>query len=154
VRFRSALPAGFSKTPEGREQAAGQLRELIAAMLVGLNPDRIVSTAAARTTFITAPRLRGHLNDLDSLSSLRSDTVVYRRPGLRFNVAVAGTSIRLEFHNKVLELASGVASAVQVLATAEEGFTAADLPGEIDLATRLNLVATLLREGFLTFIRE
>lgn len=154
-RFRASLPPGLTQSAEAREQAVGQLRELIAAMLVGLKPEQIVSRAAARTTFFTAPKLRGHLADLDRLSSLRSDTVVYRRPGLRFNVAVAGGNIRIEFHNKVLELAAGVAPAMQVLGNGDSaGFTAADLPREIDLVVRLNLVATLLREGFLTFSPE
>lgn len=154
-RFRAALPPDLTRSAEAREQAVVQLRELIGAILMGLKPEQIVSRAAARTTFITAPKLRGHLTDLDRLSSLRSDTVVYRRPGLRFNVAVAGSNIRIEFHNKVLELASGVASAVQVLGNGDTaGFTAADLPRDIDLAVRLNLVATLLREGFLTFSPE
>jgi ribosomal protein L16 Arg81 hydroxylase len=154
-RFRASLPPDLTSSAAAREQAVVQLRELMAAILMGLKPEQIVSRAAARTTFITAPKLRGHLADLDRLSSLRSDTVVYRRPGLRFNVAVAGSNIRIEFHNKVLELAAGVAPAVQVLGNGDPaGFTAADLPREIDLAVRLNLVATLLREGFLTFSPE
>ena len=155
VRFRTALPPGFSRSPEEREKAVDQLRELIAAMLVGFKPEQIVNGAAARTTFITAPKLRGHLVDLDQLLGLRSDTVVYRRPGLRFNVGVAGTAVRLEFHNKVLELGSAVAPAMLMLANGEEkGFSAADLPAEIDLAARLNLVGTLVREGFLTLSPE
>jgi ribosomal protein L16 Arg81 hydroxylase len=151
ARLRAALPAGFNRSPEALEQTVEQLRELLGSVLVGLRPERIVNGAAARTTFITSPNLRGHLTDLEQVGSVTADTVFYRREGMRFNLAVAGPLIQLEFHNKTVKLPVEIAPVVQFLATADEkGFTVADFPPGLAVNARLEIARTLLHEGFLT----
>jgi ribosomal protein L16 Arg81 hydroxylase len=151
VRLRAALPVGFNRSEESLDEATGTLRELLGSLLAGLRPERIVSGAASRTTFITSPNLRGHLNDLEQVNSLTADTVLYRREGIRYNLAVAGQLIRLEFHNKTVELPVMIAPVVQFLVNGDDqGFTAADIPEGLGLNVRLEIVRTLLREGFLT----
>jgi ribosomal protein L16 Arg81 hydroxylase len=150
-RLRGALPAGFNRSPEAMEAAIDQLRELLGSVLAGVRPERIVNQAASRTTFITSPNLRGHLTDLEHVGSVTADTVLYRRAGIRYNLALSGPLIRLEFHNKTVELPVAIAPVVQFLVNGDEkGFTAADLPEGLDLKPRLEIVKTLLREGFLT----
>jgi hypothetical protein len=57
----------------------------------------------------------------------------------------------LDFHDKTVQLPASVADAVQYVAESNgEGFTPADIPGDLDEPGRLVLVRTLLREGFLT----
>jgi hypothetical protein len=156
VRLRAALPVGFARTQESREEAVGILRELIGSLLTGFRPEQIVGTAASRATFVVSPGLRGHLNDLEQLGTVTTETTVYRRDRMRYNLAVSGTggpgsTIRLEFHNKAVELPAAVVAIVQFLVEDDgKGFTAADMPEALDLSGRLEIVRTLLREGFLT----
>ena len=150
-RLRASLPLGFNRTPEATAQAAEQLRTLLDALAEQAPVQRLVGMAAGRATFHASPSLRGHLNDLETLDQLTGSTPVFRRPGIRFNLGVAGSSIRLEFHNKILELPTSLAHTVAVLLDGDEkAFTAADLPAELDEAGRLNLVKRLIGEGFLT----
>ena len=156
VRLRAALPVGFARTQESREHAVGLLRDLLGSLLTGFQPEQIVSTAASRATFVISPNLRGHLNDLEQLDTVDTETVVYRRAGMRYNLAVSGTggpgsTIRLEFHNKAVQLPATAVKIVQFLVDEDrKGFTAADMPDALDQSGRLEIIRTLLREGFLT----
>ena len=151
VRLRCALPVGFNRSPEALEETTGLLRELLGTLLAGIRPERIVTGAAARTTFITSPNLRGHLTDLEQVGSITADTVFYRRPGIRYNVGVSGDLIKLEFHNKTVKLPVVIAPVVQYLVNGDpNGFTVDDMPAGLPLEPRLEIVRTLLREGFLT----
>jgi ribosomal protein L16 Arg81 hydroxylase len=151
ARLRAALPVGFTRSPEALEAATDQLRELIGSLVVGLRPEPIVTGAASRTTFITSPNLRGHLTDLEQVSSVNADTVLYRRKGVRYNLAVAGPLIKLEFHNKTVKLPVVIAPVVQFLVNGDEkGFTIADFPEGLAPQAGLEIVRTLLHEGFLT----
>jgi len=150
-RLRAALPLGFARTPEATAEAAEQLRTLLGMLAEQAPAQRLLGAAAARTAFNASPSLRNHLNDLETLNELTTTTPVFRRPGIRYNLGVAGSSIRLEFHNKILELPTSLAHTVAFLLNGDEkAFTTADLPAELDEAGRLNLVKRLIGEGFLT----
>ena len=150
-RLRAALPLGFARSPEATAEAAKQLRDLLGVLAAEVRAEPLVSGAAARSTFTASPSLRGHLRDLEEADELTGATPVFRRVGIRYNLGVAGSAIRLEFHNKILELPTSLAHTVAFLVNGDEkAFTAADLPAELDEAGRLNLVKRLIREGYLT----
>jgi ribosomal protein L16 Arg81 hydroxylase len=150
-RLRASLPLDFARTPEATAAAAEQLRTLLGVLAEQAPVQRLVGGAAARSTFNASPSLRGHLNDLETVDELTNATPVFRRPGIRYNLGVAGSSIRLEFHNKILELPTSLAHTVAFLLNGDEKpFTTADLPAELDDPGRFNLVKRLITEGFLT----
>ena len=150
-RLRAALPLGFARSPEATAEAAQQLRDLLGVLAAEVRAEPLVSGAAARSTFTASPSLRGHLRDLEEADEITGATPVFRRVGIRYNLGVAGSAIRLEFHNKILELPTSLAHTVAFLVNGDEkAFTAADLPAELDEAGRLNLVKRLIREGYLT----
>ena len=150
-RLRAALPIGFARSPEGTADAARQLRELLGLLASEVRAEQFVGAAAGRTAFTASPSLRGHLVDLETVGELTAATPVYRRAGIRYNLGVAGTSIRLEFHNKILELPTSLAHTVAFLLNGEEkAFTTTELPAELDETGRLTLVKRLIGEGFLT----
>jgi hypothetical protein len=145
------LPIGFARTPEATADAAEQLRALLGVLATEVRPEPLVRAAAARTAFTASPALRGHLLDLEQVNAINSATPIFRRPGIRYNLGVAGSSIRLEFHNKILELPTSLAHTVAFLVNGDEKpFTPADLPAELDEIGRITLVKRLIREGYLT----
>jgi ribosomal protein L16 Arg81 hydroxylase len=150
-RIRAALPIGFSRSPEATAAAAQHLRELLGILAGEVRAEQFVGVAAGRTAFTASPSLRGHLRDLEDVDEITGSSPIFRRPGIRYNLGVVGSSIRLEFHNKILELPTTLAHTVAFLLNGDEkAFTAADLPAELDEAGRLNLVKRLIREGYLT----
>ena len=150
-RLRASVPLDFARTPEATAAAAEQLRTLLGLLAEQAPVQRLLGAAAGRTAFHASPSLRNHLSDLEALNELTDTTPVFRRPGIRYNLGVAGSSIRLEFHNKILELPTSLAHTVAFLLNGEEkAFTTADLPAELDETARLNLVKRLIGEGFLT----
>jgi ribosomal protein L16 Arg81 hydroxylase len=150
-RLRASLPLDFARTPEATAAASEQLRALLGVLAEEAPVQRLLGAAAARSTFNAAPSLRGHLNDLETVDEMTNATPVFRRPGIRYNLGVVGSSIRLEFHNKILELPTTLAHTVAFLLNGDEKpFTTADLPAELDEPARLNLVKRLISEGFLT----
>ena len=55
----------------------------------------------------------------------------------------------LRFEGKKIAFPAGAEEALGFLAEAEEPFAAAEIPGELDDASRFVLVRRLVREGFL-----
>ena len=91
------------------------------------------------------PVLGGQLTQLRALASLDVDTIVERRPTVLFDLDVT----TLSFEGKDLTLPDEAAEELAFVAHAEEPFTPAELPGDLDDEGRLVLVRRLVREGFL-----
>lgn len=150
VRFRGGLPTGFATDAAVREQTEQRLTELLDLLRQRLSPGAMSAAAAERLVSAGAPALRGHLLDLEDLPNLDTSTPLRRRPGLRWTVTVDDTVAVLRFHNKTVRFPADVADEVRFVAGADNWFTAADIPGDLDEPGRKTLVHTLLREGLLT----
>jgi hypothetical protein len=70
---------------------------------------------------------------------------VERRPTVLFDLEDS----TLLFEGKQVALPAVARDDLEFIASADEEFTAADLPGDLDDETRLVLVRRLVREGFL-----
>jgi hypothetical protein len=111
----------------------------------------MVAESVKRATSISMPALRHHLTDLEGLAELSSATRLWRRPDLVWTLTVTGDAVRLDFHNKTVQLPAHVAGELRYITESNsEGLTANDIPGDLDQLSRMVLVQTLLREGFLT----
>jgi ribosomal protein L16 Arg81 hydroxylase len=151
VRFRRGLPIGFATDDSLHRQTAEDFAELADVLRARLLPDDMVARSVTRATSMSAPTLRHHLTDLEELDELWVDTRVRRRPGQQWNITVTDDVVRLGFHNKLIQLPAHVADEVRYVAESEgAGFTASDIPGDLDEPGRLVLVQTLFKEGFLT----
>jgi hypothetical protein len=95
------------------------------------------------------PVLDGQIAQLRALDGLTKSTVVERRPSARTGLEELEDAIALAFHGKRLLLPRRLWQEAAFLAAADEPFTPAELPGELDDAGRLVLVRRLVREGFL-----
>jgi ribosomal protein L16 Arg81 hydroxylase len=151
VRFRRGLPMGFA-TDEGlQRQAADTIAELLGGLQSGLSPQDMVAESVKRAASMSAPTLRHHLTDLEQLDQIGVDTLVRRRPGLRWNVTVADDVVGLDFHNKTVQFPAHVTDEVTYVAASNgAGVTGTAIPGGLDEPGRVVLIQTLIREGFLT----
>jgi hypothetical protein len=95
------------------------------------------------------PVLDGQISQLRALDGLDTSTEVERRPSVLATVEEEGDAVALMFHGKRLLLPSRLWREADFLVGADDPFTAADLPGDLDDAGRVVLVRRLVREGFL-----
>lgn len=150
-RFRRGLPMGFATDVGLQRQAAETIAELLGALQAVLSPQDVVAESVKRAASISAPTLRHHLTDLEKLNEVGVETLVRRRPDLRWNLTVADDLVGLDFHNKTVQFPVHVAEEVNYVAASNgAGVTGAAIPGELDEPGRLVLIQTLVREGFLT----
>jgi ribosomal protein L16 Arg81 hydroxylase len=151
VRFRRALPIAFATDSEPRRQAEATVRELLDVVHTSLSPSAMVDGSVRRAASISSPTLRHHLTDLEKLGELWVDTRLRRRTDTRYRITIDGDVVSLDFHNKGVQLPAAVADELRFVAErGVDGFTANEIPGDLDEPGRLVLVQTLLREGFLT----
>jgi ribosomal protein L16 Arg81 hydroxylase len=151
VRFRKGLPIGFANDDSLRHDVLAAADALMETVRAELTPETLADDAATRAHSITWPTLRHHLTDLEQLDHIGPDTRVRRRPEQRSRLTADDEAVTLAFHDKSLILPARVTSDVQYAAHSNgTGFTARDLPGDLDEPGRVLLVKTLLREGFLT----
>jgi hypothetical protein len=120
------------------------------ADLLGLLAERLRSEDVARRRrerFVKGRRavLDGQLEQLRALEHLTVETRLEPRP----TVIAELDFPQLTFHGKVITFPEKAEAEVEFIFSAEEPFTLAELPGELDDQGRLVLARRLVREGFL-----
>jgi cupin superfamily protein len=143
--FRAALDScagevGFRRSPGGEGAD-----DLLARLAEQLAPERVERRRRRKLVRTRRPILGGQLSQLRVLDELDLDTVLERRPTVIFDLV--GT--KLSFEGKDVAFPDEAAEELAFAVQAEEPFTAADLPGDLDDEGRLVLVSRLVREGFL-----
>lgn len=138
VEFRRAL--------DGGGELPAELLERLAARLA---PDAVARRA--RRAFVDGRRaiLDGQLEQVRAAADLTLRSPLRRRPTVIADLAVFGGGASLRFEGKEVRFPPQARAAVAFVHGASAAFTAADLPGPLDAAGRLVLVARLVREGFL-----
>jgi lysine-specific demethylase/histidyl-hydroxylase NO66 len=136
----------FRRSAEGDGSPPAELLVLLDERMSA--PD-IARRKAGRLARRRRPVLDGQIRQLRALDELQSSTEVERRPSVLATVEEENDAVALSFHGKRVLLPSRLWQEADFLVHADEPFTAADLPGELDDAGRLVLVRRLVREGFL-----
>ena len=149
--FRAAVETcrddvGFrrSVTPDG------EMREdLLAALGQRLSAHEVARGRRERLVRGRRPVREGQLSQLRMLEELGLDTPLERR-----STVIAELEFpRLSFDGKNVTFPEHVQDEVEFLASAEDDFTAAELPGDLDDESRLVLVRRLVRESYLRISR-
>ena len=133
VEFRRSVP-------EDGEPAADLLERLAAR----LEAADVARRARAKLVRSRRPILEGQMEELRTLDSLTTDTPLERRSTVIADLDGA----TLSFEGKQVTLPEHALAELEAIYEAEEPFTAADLPGDLDDESRLVLVRRLIREGF------
>ena len=114
-----------------------------------LSPERIATARRSRLLDGRRPVLDGQLRQLRALDALRPATIVERRPTVLADLLARDGRVELAFEGKRVSFPGHVREPLEQLVRADAGFRVGDLPGDLDEAGRLVLVARLVREGFL-----
>jgi len=142
--FKEALEDCSEDVPF-RRSPEGDVDDLVERLRSRLEPEDVGRRRRRRLVRTRRPILGGQLSQLRGLESLGLETQLDRRPTVLFDLE--GTT--LLFEGKRVAFPQGAREDLEFLAAADEPFTAADLPGDLDHETRLVLVRRLVREGFL-----
>jgi bifunctional lysine-specific demethylase and histidyl-hydroxylase NO66 len=142
--FKAALSecedeVGFRRSPEGGAH------DLLETLRARLDPDEVSTRRRRKLVATRRPVLPDQLTQLQALQRLTLETLVERRPTVLFDLEDS----TLLFEGKQVALPAVARDDLEFIASADEAFTAADLPGDLDDETRLVLVRRLVREGFL-----
>jgi JmjC domain len=128
-----------------RRSPDGEADELLETLRARLDPDEVSARQRRKLVSSRRPVLPNQLTQLAALEGLTLETPLERRPTVLFDIE--GST--LTFEGKTIALPAVAREDVEFIASADEAFTAADLPGDLDDETRLVLVRRLVREGFL-----
>ena len=134
VEFRRSVP-------EDGEPSA----DLLDRLAERIGPDQVARRARAKLVNSRRPILDGQLEEVRALDSITLETPLERRP----TVIASLDGAKLSFEGKHLTFPEHVRDELDAVVTADEPFTAADLPGSLNAEGRLVLVRRLIREGFL-----
>jgi lysine-specific demethylase/histidyl-hydroxylase NO66 len=142
--FKAALArckgeVAFRRSPEGPAD------ELLEALRAQLDPEDVAARRRRRLVSTRRPVLPDQLTQIRALESLTLETPVERRATVLFDVD--GTT--LHFEGKTVTFPADVQQEIEFVARADDEFTPAGIPGELDDESRLVLVRRLVREGFL-----
>jgi bifunctional lysine-specific demethylase and histidyl-hydroxylase NO66 len=142
--FKAALgqceaEVAFRRSPEG---AADELLDVLRAQL---DPEDVAARRRRRLVSTRRPVLPDQLRQIRALDSLTLETPVERRATVLFDLD--GTTLR--FEGKTVTFPAEAHEEIEFVASADDEFTPAGIPGELDDETRLVLVRRLVREGFL-----
>lgn len=138
VEFRRTLGAG-----EGVPEA---LLERLAARLA---PEAVDRRARRRFVASRRPVLGDQLSQARRAARMTADDPVERRATVIADLDLTDTGATLAFEGREVRFPARAREAVAAAFALEGPFTAAELPGALDVAGRLVLVRRLVREGFL-----
>ncbi len=153
-RFRRALPVGYAEQTDHSDAMRAEFRDLLEAFTQTVQPESLLERLADRFVSSRPPLLEGGLEALGELDRLGLETMVRRRDAVIFRLASEPETVSLLFHGKQVRFPSYAHPALRFIAEAADIFTPAALPGDLDDAGKLVLVRRLIREGFLTMIRD
>ena len=138
IDFRRSVPAEGAQPVDLLER----VRERLAA-------ESVSRRMRSRLVRSRRPILGGQLGQLRALDDLKADSELRRRPTVIADLEQSGDGASLVFEGKRISFPAQAEEAIAFLATADDVFSADDLPGDLDEAGRLVLVRRLVREGFL-----
>jgi ribosomal protein L16 Arg81 hydroxylase len=129
----------FRRSPEGDAE------DLLEALIAQLAPDDVSARRRRKLVSSRRPLLPDQLKQLQALEGLTLESLLERRPTVLFDL----DGSTLVFEGKTVALPAVAREDLEFIASADDAFTAAELPGDLDDETRLVLVRRLVREGFL-----
>jgi len=118
--------------------------DLFGALEARLQPDDVARRRRSRLVRTRRPVLEDGLSELRASDALTAETLLERRPTVLSELE-DGTLI---FEGKSLRVPPRALPELQAIADSDRPFRADELPGELDVESRLVLLKRLTREGF------
>jgi bifunctional lysine-specific demethylase and histidyl-hydroxylase NO66 len=150
--FRELLPVGFARDPDAlAEEVAVRAGEFRAWF------DKVAGPETA-SSFIKdhwsrrRPALEGALLQVAAIGRIGPDTTLRLRPGSMFDVSVDDDEAVVVLGNQELRMPAFVEPDLRFVGETREHFTPGDLPGILDIDSRLVLLRRLVREAALEVV--
>lgn len=148
-RLRESLPPGFATDEHTTALATGRLETLLASLGERIEAADVIANAVETALQRMQPSLEGHLLDLQRQHTITPETALRRRPDILWRLRTEDETTCLRFHGKEIRMPAVVEPDLRFI-TRADGFTPADLPGNLDETGRMVLIQRLVHEGFLT----
>ncbi len=152
-RFRKALPVDFAEQDGIGDALQAEFGELLNVFSDSARLEAVMNRLAERFITSRLPLLDGQLLELGELGRVDEHTTVRKRTGIIARLTSDDRSVRLLYPGKNITFPTYGEPLLRFIVETNE-FTAASLPGTVDMAEKLGLVQRLIREGFLTTVRE
>jgi lysine-specific demethylase/histidyl-hydroxylase NO66 len=133
-------------------QSPEPVEDLVDALQKRLGGAEVARRARERLTRTRRPIRDGQLTQLRALGELDEETPLERRATVLAELVDGDGGVALLFEGRTVTFPAHARDEVVAVVRAAEPFTAAELPGSLDDASRLVLVRRLVREGFLRII--
>ncbi len=146
--FRKSLPPGFARTGFDRSAAREHLATLLKRFAEGVDLDALLEHFQQDLVSTRDARLPGQFAQLSALDATTADTVFSPRPDLVWSLSVEGDTVGLSIYGHRVSFPAYVSDALEWALT-HAGYTARELPGDLDEAGRMVLLRRLVREGVL-----
>ena len=153
VRFREALPVGFAEQDGISDALQAQFGELVEVFSDSTRLEAVMNRLAERFITSRLPLLDGQLLELRNVERLDVRTTVRKRTGIMARLTADDRSVNLLFPGKKITFPKYGEPLLRFIVETSE-FNVASMPGNIDVDEKLGLVRRLIREGFLTTVRE
>lgn len=147
--FKAALEQCGGELGFRRSIESGDPDELVESLRARLDPEAVRRRAASKLARTRRPIRDGQLSQLRALDELDVDTPLERRETALVEPLERNGSVTLVFDGKEVAFPDRVRGEIFWALEADDPFTAADLPGDLDDEGRLVLVRRLVREGLL-----
>jgi bifunctional lysine-specific demethylase and histidyl-hydroxylase NO66 len=148
VAFRTALPVQYFNEPLASDQVAERASRLSAALADPSLVERARERVRSKLVATSVPTGFSRFPSLDALAALGAGSVVQRDPSIACVVRLSDGEATIEFLGNYVTGPPALEEAYRFIAT-KDRFTVAELPGDLSLSDRLDLVARLVSEGLL-----
>jgi lysine-specific demethylase/histidyl-hydroxylase NO66 len=146
--LRTALVPGFLDRPVDQVR----VRDLAGQLAAALAGSKLAELASSRLgdDLVAAGKAAdpGHFRSLDAIADLTDESALVRSPELFCRVRVDGGEARIVFAGNYVSGPAAIAPALR-FAAERERFRVGELPGELSVQDRIDLVSRLVSEGLL-----
>lgn len=153
--FRQALPPGFVLDQNVQKSSLDRLSNVLGLFSSKLVADEILARVRNDVSCIVEPDLAGHFLDLIELENVGVATKVRVRKNTVFDCFSCDDRSGLRFHGKEVMAPLATLAAFEFICENQgQEFSAEELPGPLDLESKVLLVKKLTQEGLLRIQRH
>jgi ribosomal protein L16 Arg81 hydroxylase len=151
--FRANLPIGFARSEFDRSQVLATFRSLVEGFAGNIKPEAIFERFAEEFVTSRRPVLTGCLQEIAGAPQVSAETKAVVRPDFFYRLQEEDDKLAILFGSTRISLPLHTRKAVEA-ALGGAPFMVRNLPGPLDDAGKVVLVARLIKDGLLTRVGD